>query len=170
MSVSICVCVCVCMCNLQCPTICDSMDSSPEGSSVHGILQARILEWVTMTFSRGSSRPRDSRFSHVFCIGRQILYHWTTREASTAIPSSISLFVLTPPVPMSPSDLTSMSTYRSRLKSIHFHVYTKRLLTGSITVDKLFHLDPEIPPRVLIALVFLLGHLFSSFSFSLPVT
>ena len=42
-----------------CPTLCDSVDCSPPGSSVHGILQARILEWVTISFSRGSSRPRD---------------------------------------------------------------------------------------------------------------
>ena len=42
----------------SCLTLCDSMDCSPPGSSVCGILQARILEWVTMPFSRGSSRPR----------------------------------------------------------------------------------------------------------------
>ena len=41
------------------PTLCDPMDCSPPGSSVHGILQARILEWVAISFSRGSSRPRD---------------------------------------------------------------------------------------------------------------
>ena len=43
----------------SCPTLCDSMDCSPPGSSVHEILQARILEWVAMPFSRGSSPPRD---------------------------------------------------------------------------------------------------------------
>ena len=42
-----------------CPTICDPMDYSPPGSSVHGILQARILEWVAISYSRGSSGPRD---------------------------------------------------------------------------------------------------------------
>ena len=41
------------------PTLCGPMDSSPPGSSVHGILQARILEWVAIPFSRGSSQPRD---------------------------------------------------------------------------------------------------------------
>ena len=50
----------VCAKSLQwCPTLCDTMDCSPPGSSVHGILQARILEWVTMPSSRGSSRHRD---------------------------------------------------------------------------------------------------------------
>ena len=42
-----------------CPTLCDPMDSSPPGSSVHGILQARILEWLAIPFSRGSSQLRD---------------------------------------------------------------------------------------------------------------
>ena len=43
----------------SCPTLCDPMDCSLPGSSVHGILQARILGWVTVCFSRGSSQPRD---------------------------------------------------------------------------------------------------------------
>ena len=43
----------------SCPTLCDPMDCSPPGSSIHGILQARILEWVAISFSRGSSRTRD---------------------------------------------------------------------------------------------------------------
>ena len=42
-----------------CPALCDTMDCSPPGISVHGILQARILEWVVISFSRGSSSPRD---------------------------------------------------------------------------------------------------------------
>ena len=49
------------------------------GSSVHGISQARILEWVDISFSRGSSWPRDrTRVSYISCINRQILYHWAT--------------------------------------------------------------------------------------------
>ena len=52
--------LCVCTKSLQsCPTLCHPMDCSPPGSFVHGILQARILEWVAMPSSRGSSRPRD---------------------------------------------------------------------------------------------------------------
>ena len=48
---------------------------SPQGSSVHGILQARILEWVAMPFSRGSSWSRDqTQVSFISCIGRQVLY------------------------------------------------------------------------------------------------
>ena len=70
-------CVCMPEKSLQsCPTLGDPMDYSPPGSSVHGILQARILEWVAISFSRGSSRPRDRIFiSCVSCIGRRVLYH-----------------------------------------------------------------------------------------------
>ena len=52
------------------------LDCSPPDSSVRGILQARILEWVAIPFSRGSSQPRvQTGISYVFCIGRQVLYH-----------------------------------------------------------------------------------------------
>ena len=51
--ISMCACVCVCVLVTQkCPNFCDPMDCSPPGSSVHGILQARILEWVAISFSR----------------------------------------------------------------------------------------------------------------------
>ena len=58
----------------SCLTLCRPIDSSLPGSSVHGILQARILEWVVISFSRASSQPRDqTHVSYVLCIGRQIL-------------------------------------------------------------------------------------------------
>ena len=57
------------------PTLCDPIDGSLPGTPVHGISQARILERVVISFSRGSSRPRDRTcISYVSCIGRQILY------------------------------------------------------------------------------------------------
>ena len=60
------------------------MDCSTPGSSVHGILQARVLEWVAISFSRGSSRPGDQTcVSCDSCIGRQVLYQYTTGEACT---------------------------------------------------------------------------------------
>ena len=43
----------------SCPTLCNSMDCSPPGSSIHGIPQARVLEWVAISFSRGSCRPSE---------------------------------------------------------------------------------------------------------------
>ena len=57
----------------SCLTLRDSMDCSLPGSSVHGIFQARVLEWVVIPFSRGSSQPRD--LTCVSCIGGWILYH-----------------------------------------------------------------------------------------------
>ena len=60
----------------SCPTLWDPVDCSPPGSSVCGISQARILEWVT-TSSRRSSWPRDQTCnSYVSSIGRQVLYHF----------------------------------------------------------------------------------------------
>ena len=52
-------CFCACSVSQLCLAFCDPMDSSPPGSSVHGISQARILEWVAISYSRGPSRPRD---------------------------------------------------------------------------------------------------------------
>ena len=57
-----------------CLTLCDLMNCSPPGSSVHGILQARILEWVAFSSSRESFRPRDwIHISWISCTGKQIL-------------------------------------------------------------------------------------------------
>ena len=68
----------ICAKSLQsCLTFCDSMDWSLTGSSVHGIFQARILEWVAISFSGRSSWPRDqTQISYIFCVGRGILYHY----------------------------------------------------------------------------------------------
>ena len=63
----------------SCLTLCDPMDCSLPGSSVHGILQARILEWVAISFSRGSSRTRD-RTQVSLSAGRHFTL-WATREA-----------------------------------------------------------------------------------------
>ena len=76
-------CVCVCSVAQSCPILCDAMDCSPPGFSVHGIFQTRILEWVAISFSRGSFWPGDQTcVSYISCIGRQILHHWATWEAS----------------------------------------------------------------------------------------
>ena len=55
------------------------MDWNPPGSSVPGILQARILEWVAISYSRGSCGPKDQ--TRVSCTGRQILYYFAIWEA-----------------------------------------------------------------------------------------
>ena len=71
-------CVRVCLVAQSCLTLCDSRYCSPPGSSVHGILQARLLEWVAMPSSRGSSQPRDGiQVSH---IAGRFSTIWATRE------------------------------------------------------------------------------------------
>ena len=61
----------------SCPTLCDPMDCSLPGSSIHGIFQTRVLEWVAISFSRGSSQPRDwTQVSYI--VGRRFIV-WATR-------------------------------------------------------------------------------------------
>ena len=80
-----CVCVCVCVCAQSCLRVCNPVDCSLPGSSAHGIFQARILEWVAISSSRGSSRHRDQTLvSCISCIGRQIHHHCTTWETPFA--------------------------------------------------------------------------------------
>ena len=90
----LCVCMCVCVCDYVCVcvtmcvqllsslTLCDPMDYNLPGFSAHGVFQARIAEWVAISCSRGSSRPRDQTFvSWICCTGSQIPYHWAIWEA-----------------------------------------------------------------------------------------
>ena len=87
--------------------LCDPMDCSPPGSSVHGLLQARILEWVAMSSSRGSSRSRDQTWiPYISCTGRQFLYHlvlagksvflsyYSLKENKTLMNINLDLFIL----------------------------------------------------------------------------
>ena len=69
----------LCLVAQSCPTLCDPLDCSPPGSSLHGILQVRILEWVAMPSSRGSSQPRD--WTQVSCISGRFFTVWATRKA-----------------------------------------------------------------------------------------
>ena len=69
----------MCSVTQSCLTLCDPMDCSPPGSSGHGIFQARILKWVAISYSRGSSWARG--WTCVSCIGRWTHYHCTTWEA-----------------------------------------------------------------------------------------
>ena len=75
-----------------CLTLCNPMDSSLPGSSVHGMLQARILEWVANSFSRGSSRPRD--WTQVSGIAGRFFTVWATREAWSSLFFSINVLLL----------------------------------------------------------------------------
>ena len=82
------VCPCCCLAAQSCLTLCDPMDRSPPDSSVHGIPQARILERVAISSSRGSSRPGDQSPHR-----RQTLYGWAAREAPPS-------FLVAPPQPV----------------------------------------------------------------------
>ena len=76
------ICVCMSSCSFLFETHCDPMNCSPPGSSVHGIFQARIVGWVAISYSKGSSQPRDqTNVSCISCTGRQILQHSATSEA-----------------------------------------------------------------------------------------
>ena len=87
--------VCMCVCvhahthAQSCYTLCNSMNCSLPGSFVHGVFQARILEWVAISSSRWSSWPRNwAHISCVSCIVRQILYHCTTYMTLTTLDTS----------------------------------------------------------------------------------
>ena len=83
------VCVCVCACPVTTRVwLCSLINYSSTGSSIHGNFQARILEWVVISFSRGSSWPRN--WTCISFIGRQIPYHWATWEADVPYKSLIS--------------------------------------------------------------------------------
>ena len=76
----------------SCPTLCDPMDCSPPGSSVHGILQARILKWVAIPFSKGSSQPRD--WTQVSRTTGGSFTIWATREALHEVTEKLKSYPL----------------------------------------------------------------------------
>ena len=76
--------ICVCVLSTKsCLTLCDPMNCSPPGSSVHGISKARILEWVAIPFSRGSFWHRD--WTQVSCIAGRFFTNWANREAQSVL-------------------------------------------------------------------------------------
>ena len=75
--------VVLCWVTQSCLTLCDPIDCSLPGSSVHWILQARILEWVAISFSRESSQPRNR--TRVSCIAGTFFTSWDTRDAQNTL-------------------------------------------------------------------------------------
>ena len=84
--------VCMYLVAQSCPALCDLIYCSPPGSSVHGILQARVLEWAAIPFSRGSSQPRD--WTQVSCIAGGFFTLWATREAHNYIFGGFSKLIV----------------------------------------------------------------------------
>jgi len=81
-------CVCV-LVTRSCPTLCNPIYCSLPGSSAHGILQARILEWVAIPFSRGSSRTRDR--TQISCFGGRVFTIWAAAAAAMSLQSCPTL-------------------------------------------------------------------------------
>ena len=87
----------------SCPTLCDPMDCSPPRFSIHWIFQAKVLEWVAISFSRGSSRPRDrTQVSHIagrrfnLCTTREVLkYENTVSQKTSYRDTELQIQVLT---------------------------------------------------------------------------
>ena len=85
--------MCVCMSAQSSLTLCDPMDCSPPGSSVHGILQSRILEWVAISFSGGSFQYRDQTVSlWSSALAARFFTSWATREAHISIRYMINIY------------------------------------------------------------------------------
>ena len=80
--------MCVCACAQSWPALCNPMDCNPPGFSVCGISQGRIREWVAISYSRGSSHPRDQTW--VSCIVGRFFTNWATREVTHLWPLSYS--------------------------------------------------------------------------------
>ena len=120
--------VCAVLVAQSCQSLCDPMYYSPPGSSVHGILQARILEQVAVPFSRRSSRPRD--WTRVSWIASRFFTIWVTREVEIIW------------------KFKEVASKKSRagllrfLKKVHFWV-KEWLKTKSLTIAT-FHLCPNM--------------------------
>ena len=83
-----------CLVTQLCPTLCNSVNFSLSSSSVHGIFQARIQEWVVISYSRGSSQLMDQ--TCLSCIGRWVLYHsanWKARFPSYFLINGLSILL-----------------------------------------------------------------------------
>ena len=99
--------------HFSCVWLCDPMNYSLPGSSVHGILQARILEWVAMPFSRGSSWSRD--WTWVSCIAGRFFITWATGKnwhvlVASAVSDSLRSYGLEPVRPLCPRDSLGKNT------------------------------------------------------------
>ena len=114
----------LCLVAQLCLTLCSPMDCGPAGSSVHGIFQARILEQVAISYSRGSSQPKDrTGVSCVSCMGRWIffflpLYHLgspinaSVQFSRLVVSNSLQPHELQPPCPSPTPEFTQTQTHR----------------------------------------------------------
>ena len=123
--------MCVCVVTQSCLTLCDPMDCNPPGSSVHGILQARILECVAMPFSKGSSRLRNR--TQVSCLQTDSLpsepqqHSIYSKESYPNTLFQITISVLLPDLQSIPSSSTSFFFLNVGLRTFNIiynlHIY-----------------------------------------------
>ena len=112
----------------SCPILCDLVDCSLPGSSIHGVLQAIIPEWVAISFSRESSQPRD--WTQVSLIAGRCLTLWATREAWFHLLKSyfmsytnISSFLCISAVSKYTATIYYLSSFLSPLSSLHTSLF-----------------------------------------------
>ena len=135
-------------------TLCNPMGCSLPGSSVHWISQSRILEWVAISFSRGSSWPRDkTHISCVSCIGRQIIYH-------QCHPRSLQLFMI---VSYDPWYFCELSCNFSLLYSNFTNLSPLPFLLGEEKAKDLSILSIFSKNHHLVLLIFMTDFFFSLF-------
>ena len=99
----------------SCPTLCNPMDCSLPYSSIHGVFQARVLEWVAISFSRGSSQPRDQTW--VSRIVVRCFTIWATREVTLF--QSRSKYKMIPRIKFKPYHVISGSTWQEPMNKIN---------------------------------------------------
>ena len=103
-------CTLCCMVTKSCLTLSDPMDCSMPGSTVHGIFQARIMEWVALSFSRGSSQPRYQ--TCISCTGMWILHHGATWASEKGMATHSSIVAWRIPWTEEPGGLPSTGSHR----------------------------------------------------------
>ena len=155
-----------------CLTLCDPMDCSLPGSTVCRILQARILEWVSMPSFRGSSRPRDrTHVSYVSCIGRQVIYHQHHLGSPTTIQPTLTMCFIEKPL-FSPrrlrardiKKLTMWSQVHNGARSTSWVPFAARIHTPGLHTDSLLMGSSWEPAGTVVFLGFFF---LSNFTFTL---
>ena len=125
-----------CLVSRLCLTLCNPLGYSPPGSSVHGISQARILEWGVISSSRGSSWPRD--WICVSCFGRRLLYPWASRKSGKEYVKAVDCH---------PAYLTYMQSTSWEILDWIKHKLESRLL-GEISITSDMQMTPPLWQKV----------------------
>ena len=130
--------------------LCELMDCSLPGSSVHGIFQARILEWVAISSSKGSCWPKDqTHISLVSCIGRWILYHSATWEALTPGRNVQNTWIIKVQLDLARCVLSLSYLFSLRLKSqLKCYVHSCQILHNEVTGFFSFRVFHNFKPRL----------------------